>query len=211
MSKKALKIILLWLLAEALVWIPFHNLISYNNLLVATLYFLFFSFLTLVLFKDIFKNLVINTKTKNYLLLIASLLLHGAIYWICNNYLNEPTELIKNSPASYTLVNNYFLWVKPIDILLQQLMLIVLVTKLHENKVSLKSIIIAVAIIFGAIHIDSLQRMEIIPALILTVSATAMSLVIPYMILRVKNGYLYNLMIHLAFVDIAALLFWSLY
>ena len=210
MNRKAWQIVLLWLAAEAFIWIPYRRLISYDNIFAAIPYFLFYISITLMLFRNIFKKIILKTKKSSFLLVMASLMFHGVTYWICNNYLNPPIELIKNSPASYTLVNNYFLWVKPIDVLLQQLMIIVLVTKLANNKVSLKNITFALAIIFGVAHIESLQRMELTYALILTVSATAMSVVLPYFILKIKNGYLYNVMIHLAFVDVAALLFWSI-
>jgi hypothetical protein len=210
-NKKALKILTLWLVAEGFIWVFFHEVISYNNLAIAILYFLTLSVIVIFLFKDIFKNIAKETKTSSYFLLLISLVLHAIAYWICNNFLREPIELIKNNSASFILVNKYFLLVKPIDVLLQQTMIIVLVKKLHQSRVSLQNIIFSIAIIFGTTHIYGVRKMELIPALLLTIVATSMSLIFPYLILKVKEGYLYNFMIHLAFVDIAALLIWLTY
>ncbi|PIY79974.1 MAG: hypothetical protein COY80_05355 [Candidatus Pacebacteria bacterium CG_4_10_14_0_8_um_filter_42_14] len=211
MSKNALKIILLWLAAEAFIWIPYRNFISYDKVLVAVVYFLIYSSITIFLFKDVFKKLITDTKANKYLLIVGSLIFHGLVYWFCNTYLSAPLELMKNSPASYTLVNNYFLFGKPFDILLQQLMLVVLVKKLEEENISLKNIALVVTVIFGIAHLEALRRMELVYALILTSAATLMALIIPRLILKIKDGFIHSFMIHLAFVDVAALLFWIIF
>lgn len=210
-NKKNLKILSLWLVAEGFIWVFFHRVIGYSNLAIAISYFLTLIIVVLFLFKDIFKNIAKETEIKSYFLLTASLTLHAIIYWVCNNFLGEPVELIRNNSASFILVNKYFLFVKPIDILLQQTMIIVLVQKLHQNKVSLQNIIFSLAIIFGTAHIYDITHMELPIAILLAFVATSMSLIFPYLILKTKNGLMYNFMIHLAFIDIAALLVWSIF
>ncbi len=210
-TSKAIKISFLWLVAEAIIWVPYRSLISYDRTLIAILYFSFFSFITVLLFKDIFQNLISNTKITKFSLLIGSLLIHGGVYWFCNNHLTAPNELIENNPASYILVNNYFLLGKPFDILLQQVMIIVLVAKLIQEQISLRTITSIVVIIFGIAHLEALRRMELIYALILTCSTVLMSLFIPRLILKTQDGFLYSFMLHVGLVDIAALLAWTLF
>jgi hypothetical protein len=108
-------------------------------------------------------------------------------------------------------MNNFYIWTKPFDILVQQLLIIVLVKKLSEQRMNLKQITLIFILGFGAIHIFQIFKTDIIIGLAFTAGALLSSVLYPYMILKVKNGYIYNYMIHLAIYNIAAILTWTLY
>jgi len=109
------------------------------------------------------------------------------------------------------LVDKYFLLIKPLDVLFQQIMIVILVKKLQENKISLNKIILIMMVVFGVAHLYSTTHMELVPTLIMTFFTLILSIVFPYFILKVKSGYLYSFISHLVFVDLAALMFWLVF
>lgn len=211
MNKKILKIISLWFLAHASIWMVFFTFITHSNLFISMAYFASLCLVFIYLFKDVFIGLIAKTKRQDVMLIIVSLSLHAITYWICNQYLTAPLELMKTSTASFIQVARYFLWAKPLDALLQQIMIVVLVAKLNEHKVRMRTIAIFLAILFGAAHVYSMLRADFGIALLITFATTLFALFIPYLLLKVRGGFLYNFMIHLALVDLAALLFWGMF
>ena len=198
-------------MADAAIWLIFFNFVTHTSFVLALLYFSSLSIVFLLLFKDIFVKISAHTMKRDLLLIIGAFFLHVATYWICHRFLTAPLELMKHNTASFMQVDRYFIWVKPIDSLLQQLMIIVLVTKLYEQKVSIRTLAILLGVLFGVAHFYSMQHMELGPTALMVFFTTLFALVMPYLLLKVKNGYLYNFMIHIALVDLAALTFWGLF
>lgn len=211
MKNRIAKILIPWILVFGLVEIFFAELITLNNHILATLYFILVATTIVILYRDLLETITKDTKKKQYLFLFIPLVIHVIVYWFCINYLTEPTKLIKDNAASFLLVNKYFLWSKPFHILSQQLFIIILVLKLHRNKIGLRRVMLYTMILFGLSHTFLIRSMTLPFALYFTGFAIVGSFVLPYMILKVKNGYLYNLVIHLAFYDLSALFFWSKY
>jgi len=212
-NNKTLRILILWMLIFGAVEVFFLNVITMDNYLIAIPYFLTIILMVVTFNKTIFRIVTRETKTDKYLLLIIPLILHGLIYWVCVKYLREPTELIRNNSVSFLSLNKFYLWVKPLHVLLQQMMIIVLVKKLHQNNVSLREIMVFTAILFGATHIYPflVGSMTLPIASYFTGFAVAGSIIFPHQILMVKNGYLNNIIMHTMFYSLSALLFWSLY
>jgi len=104
-------------------------------------------------------------------------------------------------------MNNFYLWVKPFDVFFQQLLIVLLVTKLQRYKLNLKQIQILLVFGFGAIHIFQTLRTDIFISLAYIFVAVIFSFLFPYMILKVRNGYIFNYMIHLGIYNLAAFLF----
>lgn len=211
MNKNVFKIIFFWFLAHASIWMIFFTLISHSSLFISMAYFASLCLVFIYLFKDIFIDLIAKTKRQDVILIIISLSLHAITYWICNQYLTAPLELMKTSTASFIQVSSYFIWAKPLDSLLQQIMIVVLVTKLSKQNVRMRSIAIFLATLFGVTHIFSMVYIKLEVMLLVTLATTLFALFIPYLLLKVRNGYLYTFMIHLALVDLAALLFWGMF
>jgi len=159
-------------------------------------------------FRDIFNK---SDKNKIFFLLFLSLSFHFASIHYILNYCNQPIWPFDPKGSSFLLMNNYFIWVKPFDILLQQTLIILLITKLRELKLSIKRITVLCVVGFGIIHIFQIFITNFAVGLGYAIGATLFSLILPYMIIKVKNGYIYNFMIHLAVYDIASLLAWTLY
>lgn len=163
-------------------------------------------------FRKTLKDLINKTRFYEFcLLILISLIIHFISSYFILNYLNQPIWPFNNRGTSFLLMNNFYLWAKPFDVFLQQLLIVLLVTKLHQYKLTLKQITWLFVLGFGVIHIFQIFKTDIIIGLAFTFGAIISSFIYPYMILKVRNGYIYNFMIHLGIYNIAALLSWMLY
>lgn len=163
-------------------------------------------------FQEKFRNITKNSKTVEiFFLILISLCFHFVSIYFILKYCNQPIWPFESKGASFLLMNKYFIWVKPLDVLLQQTLIVLLITRLSKLKLSIKRITLLCIIGFGAIHFFQVLITDSIVGLGYAIGATLFSLIIPYMIIKVKNGYIYNFMIHMAAYDIAALLAWNLY
>jgi len=163
-------------------------------------------------FRHTFENLIEKTdKYKIIALGILSLIIHGAISYFILTFLDQPVFPFDSRGTSFLLMNNFFLLAKPLEILVQQLLIILLVTKLKEQGMSLRRIITLFVLFFGTIHIFQIFKTDLIIGLGFTFFAILASFIFPYLVLKVRNGYIYNFMIHLVAYDIAALFVRLLY
>ena len=211
MNKNIPKIIILWFLADATIWLFFYNFITNTSFELALLYFLVLSVLCIFLFRNLYREVIDKTRKKDILLIIGIFTLHLLTYWVCHRYLTAPLELMKHSTASFIQVDRYFIFIKPIDVLLQQLMLIILMTKLHENKISMRAMALLLGVLFGIAHLASVERIDLNITLVMTFATTIFALFMPNIFFKLKNGYLYNFMIHILLVDLAALMYWGVW
>lgn len=165
-----------------------------------------------VYFRKVFYKVCEKTSlTDGLLLLLASLTFHFASSYFIINYFDQPVWPFDSRGSSFLLMNSYFIWAKPFDVLLQQVLIVLLVKKLHQYKLTVKQITALFVFGFGVIHIFQTFRTDFIVGLGYTFGAMIFSIIFPYMIINVKNGYIYNFMIHLVTYNIAALLAWTLY
>lgn len=180
---------------------------------VAVIFFLLFFALALIFsFRKEFLALISKTRKHEFILLFSlSLLVHGIASYFILNFLSQPAWPFDSRGTSFLLMNNFFLWAKPLEVFVQQLLIALLVTRLYQFGISLKKIIALFVLFFGAVHIFQVFKADLIIGLGFTFFAIVASCIFPYLLLRVRNGYLYNFMIHLAAYDIAALLAWMLY
>ena len=101
----------------------------------------------------------------------------------------------------------YFL-PKSIEILVQQILIAVLVLEFYSRFNSLKETIIAYAVCFGGAHVllFSLNGAPSPYALMMIAGSVLSALIFPYLILRVRGGFIYAYVIHLVFYIILATL-----
>ncbi len=111
------------------------------------------------------------------------------------------TDIIRATPW-------YFL-PKSMEILVQQLLVSVLVIELYEHYKSLKAVIIGYAICFGGAHIilfffnhSSAQY-----STIMTTGAFLSSFIFPYLMLKIRGGFVYTYALHFAFYIALAAIF----
>ncbi len=212
MKNKTIQAIALFIFAFALTSLTMTQVITMDR------YLLNIAFLSIVTIGLVFyfrKTLIgLTSKTTKYdfiFLLAISLAVHAVSSYFILTYLGRPVWPFDSNGTSFLLMNNFYLWVKPLDVLVQQLLIILLVTKLHQYKMSLKQITALFVFGFGAIHIFQIFKTDLFIGLGFTGGAIISSFVYPYMILKVRNGYLYNYMIHLGIYSLAALLAWGFY
>jgi len=163
-----------------------------------TLYYLFWIGVTVFAFWDIFQHKV---KLENIWLLSAVVLLGGALITLFLGYVfpHLPSLTWSQSwkPASELLYATpwYFL-PKSIDIFLQQLLVLVMVRAFSSRKYSLLATSLWCAGLFGGAHLLLVFGGGVVYTAIFTLSALVASFVFPYLILRVKNGFIYSYFLH---------------
>ena len=119
--------------------------------------------------------------------------IHWAHAW------RPPTELL-------TASGWYFL-PKSIEIVLQQLLVAAMVLAFEVRKFSLRAISLWSAVLFGGIHLLMvLDGSSPAYVAIFTASAVAAGLLFPYLMLRIKNGFIYSYFIHWGFYAVVVVL-----
>lgn len=176
------------------------------------LFYLTVASLLLYAFRSTYKSIFQNTYLYELVGLVSlSLIVHGLVSYFIITYVERPDWIFSDRGTSFLLMNNYYVWAKPFDVLVQQLLIIWLTTKLYANGLTLKQIISFFLIAFGSIHIFQVLKTDWVIGLLFTVGALVSSVLYPYLLLRVRNGYIYNYMFHLGLYNIAALAAWLLY
>jgi len=212
MKNKIIKAIVLFAITFGSTSLIMTQVITMNRYILNILFLSIVSPCLIIYFKKTLINLISKTRKSEFIFLIGiSLIIHLISSYFILNYLNQPIWPFDSRGTSFLLMNNFYLWAKPFDVFLQQLLIILLVTKLHQYKLTLKQITMLFVLGFGVIHIFQIFKTDIIIGLAFTLGAIISSLVYPYMILKVRNGYIYNFMIHMGIYNIVALLSWMLY
>lgn len=212
MNNKVIKSVVLFTIIFGFQSLVTSQIITMDRYILDLLFILFLLFFLILYFRKDLTAVVYQTNRIEVLILLAiSVAFHIVSSYFIIKFVNQPVWPFDSKGTSFLLMNNYYLFVKPLDVLLQQLLVFLLVTKLREYKMTLKQIIVLLVFGFGVIHIFQIFRTDFIVGLGYTIMAIVFSLIFPYMIIKVKNGCIYNFMIHLAVYNIAALIAWTLY
>jgi hypothetical protein len=119
--------------------------------------------------------------------------IHWAIDWV------PPSELLTASPW-------YFL-PKSVEIGLQQLLVAAMILVFDRQEMSLQRISWWSAVLFGSIHLLLVFGGSSIGYVaVFTVSAVVAGFVFPYLMLRVRNGFMYSFFIHWGFYAVVIVL-----
>jgi hypothetical protein len=175
------------------------------------IFYLSISAVLLYTFRTTYTTLFKETRWYIFLFASFSIVAHVAISYFILTYVDRPVWPFSDRGTSFLLMNNYFVWAKPFDVFVQQLLLMWLITRLYANGFSLRQLITFFVVAFGSIHIFQILKTDVTIGLLFTLGALMLSVVCPYLLLRVRNGYVYNYMIHLGMYDLVALLAWLLY
>lgn len=212
MKSKIITTIILFVLAFAATSLTMTQVITMDRYLLNILFLSVVSLGLIIYFKHTFIDIISKINWSTFILLFAfSLIIHVATSYFIINFLKQPIWPFSSAGASFLLMNNFYLWTKPFDVFLQQLLIILLVTKLHQYKLNLRQITVVFVFGFGLVHIFQIFKTNLVVGLGFTGVAILLSALYPYMILKVKNGCLFNYMIHLGVYNLAAILAWSLY
>jgi hypothetical protein len=210
-KNKIFQIVFLWLIAFLGIQLFFVKIITMEHEVIAIAYYALIISILLILYKNIFRSVTEKVLKKQLFLVGSFLVLHSLIYYICVYFLGEPLQLFGGNDVSFLHADHYFLLAKPVEIFLQQVLLVLLIGMLYEKELGLQKIITLVVIFFGTIHIFLMQKMTFFFGMYFFVFAIIASIVFPYLILRVKRGYVYSFILHLCFYDISLLFFWLFY
>lgn len=200
--------LLIWTVSFALVSIGFNLFVTRENPLGALFYFLFLSFLILQYYKKDFKKLLQKASRKQSRLLILLFLFHFGTYYIVHSALKSPSPALTTNTISFLEMDFYFLWIKPFEIALQQIFILVLIFLLQKNKIPLTKALFIVFFLFGGMHLFLFLNLPLSLALYLTFFALCASYIFTLFITQLKNGFLYSYLLHLGFYQISALFFW---
>lgn len=212
MKKAVLGYLSFFIIIFALVALIPSKIITFERYILNIIFFILIISLLLYLFKNLYEKVLIGVSINKTLGLLGfSLFLHGLACFYILGFIDKPNFPFSAEGTSFLLMNNYFLYAKPLEIFIQQLIIIMLVYKFNELGMSLKKIISIFVFSFGLIHIFQIFKTDMIIGIGFTFFAIIASFIFPYMILKVKNGAIYDFMIHLGVYDIVAVLIYLLY
>jgi len=174
-----------------------------------TLYYVFWLVLTAFSFRSVYyawkpmvnrllAYTVLCAGSAGIVLYITYILPHfPAIVW--TKFWQPPSELLFATPW-------YFL-PKSIEIMLQQILVAAMVLTFSFYELSLREISIWCAVFFGGAHLLLVFGGDgWIHVITFTAAAVAASFIFPYLILRVKNGFIYSYFLHWLFYAVATVL-----
>jgi len=185
--------------------------LSYNTSPIAiAAYFMLWTVVSIYLFWDYFYRwLLLEQKIWVYVVVCAAF---TVLSWIALYTLSQIPASSSFSFSTYTdlpLSTPWYFVPKFAEVLLQQVLVTALVLVLNARYRSLPQVMLAYAVFFGGAHVLFFVGSGNVPtvyATIMTIGSILSSLVFPRLILRVKSGFVYNFMIHLAFYIILALI-----
>lgn len=172
-------------------------------------YFLLWAIISTVLFWDLFKR---NTTEKHRIWIYGILSLASAALIWGMLYLFSSLPILQISHLSFDIdilfSTPWYFLPKSFEILVQQILIAVLVLEFYSRFNSLKETIISYAICFGGAHIllFSINGAPTLYALTMIVGSVLSALMFPYLILRIRGGFIYAYVIHLVFYILIATL-----
>lgn len=184
--------------------------LSYNTAPVAiAVYFFVWAGVTLFYFWDLFA-LWLSGATKIWLYVALSLGC-GALIWTllyAFSFLPALSGLQLAPSTDILFASPWYFLPKSAEVLMQQLLITVLVLELSFRLHSLKKVIIGFAICFGGAHILLFLSDGAVTAYaaVMTAGSLLSALVFPYLIMRVRGGFVYSYTIHLLFYIFLAML-----
>ena len=203
----------LWTLANVGYYIAlplFGFQLSYNSApIVIAGYFFLWALISTFFFWDLFKKSV-TEKHRIWLYGILSLgsagLIWGMLYLF--SFLPALQVPLLSFNTDILFATPWYFLPKSIEILVQQILITVLVLEFYSRFKSLKETIVSYVICFGSAHIllFSINGAPTPYAVMMIAGSILSALIFPYLILRIRGGFIYAYMIHLIFYILLATL-----
>ncbi len=122
------------------------------------------------------------------------------------SYLGTPHIHVLEPATDLLLATPWYFLPKSIELLVQQLLIAAFVFELDRQGYVLLTIVLTYAVAFGAAHLLLLLGGTFPPTvLIMTLAAVISASFFPYMLLRLRHGFLYTYMAHWSFYALLAL------
>lgn len=122
----------------------------------------------------------------------------------------EWQQALKPPPEIFSATTWYFL-PKSVEIVLQQLLIVAMVLAFHKRQFSLRDISDWSAALFGGAHLLLVFGRSFSYVLVFTMAATVAGFIFPYLVLRVRNGFIYAYALHWTFYAVIITLIRVLY
>jgi len=206
--------VIIWLVAWIAIRLIFENFSrkgkSFTDDYVKTsLFFLFISIFTVIIFRQMFANYLVNFSITPVVLLVILFAADAFTYQIMNSKYDCRNKFAKaKSPNAYLSMDYRYLIAKTLDILYQQLLIFVLVMILASTNLIPALIILLFAILFVAAHIISLRILGSFFGKYFIVASLAAGLIFPTLILYVNTGLVYSFLVHWIFYTLSGVFFW---
>lgn len=183
--------------------------ITYNTTpLITSVYFGVWVLIAGLLFRNILAQLTIERQLSVYLLVLT-------LYGVCFSVLFYYFSLLPIPHTPFALPESDILTATPwyfapkaIEVLLQQILVVVAIVGLYNYFGTVRATAIAFAILFPLAHIlfDTTIGTTVPFMIIMSFGALVSALFFPYFIIRVRSGFVYTYLIHLAFYLVVATL-----
>ncbi len=113
--------------------------------------------------------------------------------------------------ASFLLMNEYFIWAKPFDVIAQQGLIFILYHKLADKQNSLRQIQVIFVVIFGLPHIFQTLLTETIVGVGFAAASIGAAIIFPYLLKNFTLGPALCFLIHLLAYSMTAMITWSFF
>lgn len=213
----AAKISSIWLVSMAVYYqvLPLLRAqVTYNTEpLGITLYFVFWVWVSLTVCRDLFTTWL---ATEYWLWLYVLQSIAGAVIvfglLVVVALLPEYTGSILGTVGDLLLASPWYFLPKAAEILLQQVLIVALILTLSHRFTTLRRISIWYAALFGSAHVVYflLSAPVSVYTISLTLAAILSALVFPWLVLRVRGGFVYAYLLHLLFYIMIAVVLQSL-
>jgi hypothetical protein len=181
------------------------KIITLDRYLLAVVFFLLSCILVAWMYRDVLTKIDKEHIARFAFSIPIVILFHLLIYCIISAYIDKPNWSFDSSGTSWLLVDKYFAFAIPLNVLMQQLLITGLTLRLVKEKVSLFNTTIFFVIGFGLAHIFQLFRLDMFIGVLFTVGAMILGVIFPYTLYTKKDGFTINYFIHLLVYDFAAL------
>lgn len=182
--------------------------LSYNTAPIAiSIFYAFWVGVAVIVFFDIYRR---HLPTKGDVitegLLSAVFAVFASLFLWLFSYTTAPHLLALEPVTDLLLATPWYFLPKSVEILFQQMLIAVLVFALCEQS-SLRTTIVVYGGLFGGAHLLLFFGGTFPPAvLIMTLAAVTSAAFFPYLLMRVRHGFLYCYMIHWVFYATLAVL-----
>lgn len=187
---------------------------GYNtNPFALAVYYLFWVCVALIAFWSIYRNWKMVTPNLRMIgiLAIIAVLVAGYIIFIFPNFPAIHWLSLTKPPPEFLTASPWYFLPKSIEIILQQLLIAAMVLSLDARGYTMRDIADWSATLFGGAHLALVFGQTFAYMVFFTFCATIAGFIFPYLLLRVKNGFLYTFTLHWTFYAVIIILIRVLY
>ncbi|KND47730.1 MAG: hypothetical protein AB201_02215 [Parcubacteria bacterium C7867-006] len=166
-----------------------------------TIYYLIWTIIAIFAFKDILKDkVVLEKRLGTYIpLVVGNIFIVIYVFYILPLLPTITWTPPWMPPSELLNATTWYFLPKSIEIFLQQILLLALVISFLDNQYKFKTTAIWCALLFGGSHLLLVFSGGFMYATVFTIIAVVASFIFTYLLLEVRNGFLYSYFLHWIF------------